>query len=224
MSKKRQDKKVKAVIFDMDGLLFDTEILYIKVWEHVLASRDLPITIADVKKTLGLNREQSLRFYVKLLKDVHLIEEIRTLRAQLFQEVLAKEGIKCKPGVLEVLDYCKNNQIKTALATSTSQIDALQTIAQAGLDYDFDIMIFGDMVSKSKPDPEIFNRAADLLDIDKQYCVVCEDSYNGVLAANRAQIDVVWVEDLVDLRNNPDIFYDFAPKQLDEMIEYYWGE
>lgn len=192
--------QIKAVIFDMDGLLIDSEALYLRSWEKVLSEHDFPMQLSDVYKTIGMTSEASARYYLSLLKDLHLVQKARTLREEAFWNLLKTEGMPVKAGVLQVFDHLKLNGIAMAVATSTTKEKALMVLSYANIDPSiFDVMVFGDMIEKSKPNPDIFLYAQTQLNMEKQHCVIFEDSYNGVLAANRAGIKAIWVKDLIDL-------------------------
>ena len=141
---------------------------------------------------------------------------------QVFLAMAQTGAVQLKPGIRELLDYCKQKGIATALATSTYQTFAkiyTQSI-QGFSESDFDVRIFGDMATHGKPDPEIFNLAQQALKISKEECLILEDSHYGIMAANRAGINVAWIKDMVDLNQYSDIQIDLIFETAYEVKEW----
>lgn len=176
-------KKVKAVIFDQDGLMFDTERLALEGWEAVAQSygicpgkdffRDLKGTKQDkVKEALireyGAELDYDTMFRGKREYSYRWIEE---------------HGVPVKPGLCELLAYLRTHGIMRAVATASSRKWTQSNVKDAGIDRCFDAYIYGDMVTEAKPDPAIFLLAAAKLGIEPGECLVLEDSFNGIRAA-----------------------------------------
>ncbi len=203
---------IKAVIFDMDGTLIDSEKNYIVAWQKAVKQHQFHLTYQDLLGICGISSKEELDYLYKRLKSMDLVYLAIESSKQIFL-AMAQEGmVKFKPGIKELLEFCKQKGISVALATSTYQPLArkyIDYIAEYSDSY-FDVLIFGDMASNGKPDPEIFNLAQQALNVSKEECLILEDSHYGIMAANRAGIKVAWIKDMVDLANHPEIHIDLT--------------
>ncbi len=187
---------LKAVIFDMDGLMIDTEKLLVKYWleaahdygyelkrEHIIGIRSLSAKYAIPK--LQKEAGQDFDYY-----------KVRNKRMQMMNEHIETYGLEEKPGLGELLDYLKQNHYLTAVATAT---DPERTKKYLGslhrLSY-FDEIVCASMVQNGKPAPDIYLEAAGRLNVLPSECMALEDSPNGILSAYRAGMYPVMVPDL----------------------------
>lgn len=188
--------KVKAVIFDQDGLMFDTERLSVEAWGVV--GKKYGISVGE--EFFDLVRGSKPDVVRGLLREMcgpdfdveHFLEEKRLFS----YEQIKKDGVPVKPGLKELLTYLKERGIRTAVATSSSRHWTEQNVKGAGIDGFFDAYAFGEMVTHAKPDPEIFYLAADMLGEKPEECIVLEDSFNGINAALNGGFLAVMVPDL----------------------------
>ncbi|HEX3039995.1 MAG TPA: HAD family phosphatase [Caproiciproducens sp.] len=189
---------IEAVVFDMDGILFDTERLWGEAWKH--ASTKLGCTDASVlkPKAMGMNWTQLKQFFYESLGPDFPYEEYMKLAMEDMAENIEKNGLPVKPGLYELLDYLKRNGYKIAVATSTERMRAMKYFGKAGIKDYFDGILCGDMVEIGKPDPDIYLKAAALIQIEPQKCMALEDSPNGLISANRAGMKTVMVPDTVE--------------------------
>ena len=203
--------KKELVIFDMDGLLIDTERLNVYSWERAFIECEISSDSQYIRQMVGLGSEQFKAKMIELLGSEDEFQRIRNYREKILWEHIDQNGVSIKQGALPLLMHLKNKGIQTALGTSTTQSRARLLLNAAKLDYAFDYEVFGDSVAQTKPSPDIFNRIVEMAKVDKKACVILEDSLNGVLSANTANIDVIWIEDMMDLRQNTKIklFADF---------------
>ena len=189
--------KPKLVIFDMDGLMLDTEPLAIAGWK--VAARELNVTIPDelAKSVIGFNRD---------LCKTHMLEALghnfdyETALALIHKDVdrhFNEHGVPLKPGLIQLLDKLDELGIKKAVATSTAYNRAIHKLTLAGIAHRFYAIIGGDMVANSKPAPDIFLKAAQACNTAPDDCIVLEDSNPGAEGANRAGMRVIVVPDLV---------------------------
>jgi len=191
------NQMIKAVVFDMDGILFDTEKLTVEGWKQ--ASKELGCSdITDIiGKIMGLKTTVQKEYFNQTFGESFPYDEFIRLGRKYSDAHIAKHGVPLKPGVYELLDYLKNNHYQIAAATSTSRVCVMAYFKSAKITEYFEQIICGDMVEKSKPDPDIYLKAADALKIAPEYCMALEDSPNGLTSAYRAGMKTVMVPDLV---------------------------
>jgi HAD superfamily hydrolase (TIGR01509 family) len=189
---------IEAVIFDMDGLMFDTEILSFACWKTAAAKYGFEISEGLYLQTLGQTVEKDQEIYAEHFGEDFPFEAIKNERYKLGNEYFRTNTVPIKDGLLELLAYLKNHHYKTAVATSTSREIALSLIEKAGVMKFFDDIVCGDEVINSKPNPEIFLTAALKLGASPERCMVLEDSESGITAAYRAGMRPVLIPDLKD--------------------------
>ena len=189
-------KQVQAVIFDMDGVIFDSERLVIECWEEVAAKHNIPDIVEICMRVQGNNREETgKRFREKYGKDFPY-ETYKKEVTALFLDRYGEGRLPMKPGVVEILKELRRNNIPLALASSTRSDIVKLEMAEANLLPYFDAVLGGDMVPNSKPEPDIFMAAADALQVEPKCCYVLEDSHNGIRAAYRAGMHPIMVPDM----------------------------
>lgn len=192
----------RLYIFDMDGLLLDTETLYQQFWFKVLQEKNIDITREELRKIIGMSYDQAKNYFLNYVDTEEEFIELRQRREVYFWEHVENIGMPLREGADQILSYLKENNIKTALITSTEEQRAKKLMNIAGLNHTFDYMVFSNMVTKTKPDPEMYHYLEKLTDIDKREWIVFEDSYSGLKAANNAGVDVVWIKDLAILMDD----------------------
>ncbi len=180
-----------AVIFDMDGVLFDSESVYIRGYIKYASE------YADIEETcmacIGANGRRTKEIFLEKYGDEFPFDSY-------YQKVKAyvrSHPIPLKDGAVEILKFLKEKNIPLALASSTSTESVMKMLRDADLLKFFDKVICGDMVSHSKPHPEIFLRAGEELGYAPDHCYVIEDSYNGIRAAYNAAMIPVMVPDVL---------------------------
>ena len=189
-------KQVQAVIFDMDGVIFDSERLVIECWEVVAAKHNIPDIVEICMRVQGNNREETgKRFREKYGKDFPY-ETYKKEVTALFFDRYGEGRLPMKPGVVEILKELRRNNIPLALASSTRSDIVNLEMAEANLLPYFDAVLGGDMVPHSKPEPDIFLAAAAALQVEPKCCYVLEDSHNGIRAAYRAGMHPIMVPDM----------------------------
>ena len=197
MLKKPDSLSLQAVIFDMDGVIFDTEHLAMRLW--IQAADELGISgIAEVyPSVIGTNTTRTHEILAERYDASFPWEDFDSRIRTLYHEHYEREGLPVKPGVPELLSSLAANHVPLALASSTHSDLVRRELRDAGfLDY-FDVVIGGDMVTHSKPHPEIFLRAAEALHAAPENCYVIEDSFNGIRAAAAAGAHPLMVPDLL---------------------------
>lgn len=213
---------IKALIFDLDGTLIDSEEKYIDAWQKAVDQHQFNLTHQDLLGICGISVKEEIDYLYKRLQSMDKVQLAIESSKQVFL-MMAKQGhVSLKPGIRQLIDYCRKKGIATALATST-----YQPLARKYIDYideyhdsDFDVLIFGDMATHGKPDPEIFELAQKALNIPKEDCLILEDSHYGIMAANRAGIKVAWIKDMVDQSLRDDIHIDVSFDTAFELLDW----
>jgi HAD superfamily hydrolase (TIGR01509 family) len=189
-------RKAQAVVFDMDGLLFDTEAIYRDAAIAVAREAGYQLPLDFYLATIGLPGETTRARFVELLGTTFDFDGFWTASKERFQEATIAQ-LYLKAGVVELLDILDELQLPRAIATSSRHEDARHHLDTHGLHDRFHaIVAHGDYV-QGKPEPDPFLKAADLLGVDPAHCLALEDSHNGVRAASRAGMMTVMVPDLL---------------------------
>jgi HAD superfamily hydrolase (TIGR01509 family) len=187
-----------GVIFDMDGLMLDTERPMIGLWIAASEKSGWNIESGDVEKTLGLSERATEAFFLQEYGSRFPYQEIRAETGRLTDELFEREGIAHKPGLLTLLDHLAAIGLPLAVATSSDRDAALWKLKKAGIDGRFAALVCGDEVENSKPAPDIFLRAAARLGMDPSACAGFEDSPAGLTGLAAAGIRPVFIKDLVE--------------------------
>lgn len=209
---------MKAVIFDMDGVLFDTESLCMKAWDY--AGEKLGIGPAGymVLKTLGVNAQTAIGILKKEFGEDFNAEKFKKIGRDFSYDYFEKHGMPMKKGVTDILDYLTNKKYKIALASSTSTKSVMHHLNDTKIKDYFDVIVCGDQVERSKPEPDIYIKAAELLGLPPKACYAVEDSKNGLLSAHRAGCQVIMVPDLWQGDDETDSFILAKCSDLNEVI------
>lgn len=218
--------KYQAVIFDMDGLLLDTELLYIELCEELTAELGYPLPREAFIKCIGRDDRDSAVVFRSYAGEDFPAEYVRTEMVGRIQRAIEMRGAPTKPGATEILTRLHEAGIPTSIATSTYRDSAEFRIASAGWTGLFDTFTFGNEVKVGKPAPDVFLLAASRLGAEPSRCVVLEDSFNGLRAARAAGMTSVWVPDLLTAQTNPEIvpYADHIVKDLYEACELLFAE
>lgn len=190
-----KDICIKGILFDMDGVILDTEKLYTRFWQEAANALGYPMTKEQAMGLRSLNREFGAAKMQSYFDVPVNYEEVRNKRIELMNAFIEKEGVELKPGIRELLTYLKEKGIKTAIATSSPIERTEKYLASVGLTGAFDRIISGYMVQKGKPEPDIYELAAKEIGLTPQECLAIEDSPSGLLSASRANCYPVMIPD-----------------------------
>lgn len=187
---------LQGVIFDMDGLMLDTEKLLLRFWCEAAAETGYKMEkkhVLSIRSLAAKYAEPKLKEYFGENFDYH---KVRARRKELMSAYIQEKGIETKKGVRELLVFLKERGIKTAVATATDLERTEKYLKSVDLLKYFDKIVCGTMVENGKPEPDIYLKAAKELKLSPESCIALEDSPNGILAAYRAGCMPVMVPDL----------------------------
>ena len=188
--------KIKGAVFDMDGLLIDTEKLYLKFWKQAAADYGYDMKDEHVFAIRSLARKYSVPKLKGFFGEDFPTEDVRKRRTELINAYIEENGIEIKKGMRELISYLKENGIKCAVATATAR-DRTELYLRKIDAFDlFDAVICGDMVTNGKPEPDIYITAAANLGLKPEECAAFEDSPNGIRSAYAAGCHAIMIPDL----------------------------
>ncbi|MBN3572368.1 HAD family hydrolase [Vibrio neptunius] len=188
--------KIQAAIFDMDGLLLDTERVCMRVFKQACVNVNLPFYEDVYLSIIGRNSAGIEKIFRAAYGDD--LDKLHNEWRRNYDAIVKHQPIPVKDGVVELLEWLKQQQIPTAVATSTQRDVAEVKLRLAGLDSYFDSLTCGCEVSVGKPDPEIYLLAADRVNAHAEHCIAFEDSNNGVKSAVAANMTTYQIPDLVE--------------------------
>ncbi len=192
----KRNSNFKAAIFDLDGLILDTETVSFLGWKRAMADFGYCLDDATYHKIIGLNIPDMQQVFYDAFGTDFPLEKVCQNRLSYIYEHFDSHGIKIKPGLCEILDFLDKAELLKAVATSSSTESAKRKLTVTALLDRFDYLVCGDQVRKGKPAPDIFLDAAEHLKVRPQDCIVFEDSENGVRAAHAAGMTVIMVPDV----------------------------
>jgi beta-phosphoglucomutase len=182
-----------ALIFDMDGLVLDTEPTYFAAWQQAVKAMGYQLAPDSFKILSGYHYHQvETQLQAWLGQDFNL-HTFKQLGAECWRNYVREHGITVKTGVVALLDYAEQQGIPVCLATNSWAVYARHCLATAGLTQRFPLIVTGDDVERVKPAPDIFLKAAERMQVDIHQCVVFEDSHTGIVAASASCAYSVYV-------------------------------
>lgn len=187
---------IKGVLFDMDGVVLDTEKLYARFWAEAAHALGYPMTYEQALGMRSLNGDAGQRKLESYFGPGVSRKVMRDKRVELMDAFVAEHGVEAKPGVLQLVDYLKAQGIRVAIATSSPLARAKKYLDGLGLTEKFDCICSGHDVAHGKPEPDIYLHAAACLGLKPENCLAIEDSPAGIESAYRAGCMPVLVPDL----------------------------
>jgi HAD superfamily hydrolase (TIGR01509 family) len=209
---------IQAVIFDMDGVLFDTERLGLV--QQLKACREVgfPVTEELIKRTMGSSMAAGREILLDALGREFPYEKMIERWTEHMYEDMALNGIPQKPGIQELLGVLKEKGMKTAVATSNNRSIVEDYMKMAGMENSFDEVVCGDSIKRSKPAPDIYLAAAEKLGTEPSKCMGVEDSANGVKSVRAAGMVSVMVPDLIPFTQALSPYVDHCVPTLKDII------
>ena len=191
---------IKAVLFDLDGTLLDTEKYFRICWPKAFEHFGYKMSDQDALSLRSLGRPFAPEILKKMSGDPDFdYEAVRSYRSKLMEETIAKNGLQLKSGAIEILNFLKEKGIVRAVATASPKDRSERYLAKAGILEYFDRVISATMVKNGKPAPDIYQYACQELGFAAEDCLAVEDSPNGVLSASRAGCKTVYIPDQTSL-------------------------
>ena len=210
----------KAVIFDMDGVIFDTEKVYLDIWIEVFEKYGYKMTKELYVNVMGTGRKNVIKTFLENFGDDLPIEKMYEEKDNQLFYIIENQGIPLKEGVKELFSMLKEKNYKIALATSAKRERVEKQIKDKWLKESFDAIVCGDDVEKGKPSPDIFLKAAKKIDVEPEKCFVVEDSPAGIKAAFSGGMKGIHVEDLKAADEDILKYCEKNFKNLQEIKEY----
>ncbi len=190
------EKKISAVVFDMDGVLLDTERLCLIVWKKIAEKYKLENVEEVYHRTIGRTTADTKLIVAETYPQIDVEEVYGELR-QVMHCTIAEDGLPVKPYAEDILKALKEKGVPIALASSTRQVTVEAQLQMAGFLQYFDAVIGGDTIENSKPAPDIYLAACKRLNVSPENAAAVEDSFNGVRSANAAGLYTFMVPDLL---------------------------
>lgn len=187
---------IHGVLFDMDGVVLDTEKLYARFWAEAAHALGYPMTYEQALGMRSLNSAAGQAKLESYFGPGVSRAEMRKKRVELMDAYVVQFGVEAKPGIHELLDYLKGQGIRTAIATSSPMERAKSYLDSLGLTAKFDCICSGHDVAQGKPAPDIYLKAAASIGVPPANCLAIEDAPAGILSAYRAGCWPVLVPDL----------------------------
>lgn len=210
----------KAVVFDMDGVIFDSERAVMQCWKEVASRHNIPDIEKAILACTGTTMVRTREIMLNLYGADFPYDEYARESSVIFHSRYDGGRLPMKPGVKELLTFLKEHDKKIALASSTRQQVVTDELRDAGIIEYFDRIICGDMVSRSKPAPDIFLKACEELNVSPSDSYAIEDSYNGIRAAHAGGLHPIMVPDLLPADEEMQSLAEIVLPNLTSVKEY----
>lgn len=210
----------KAVVFDMDGVIFDSERAVMQCWKEVASRHNIPDIEKAILACTGTTMVRTREIMLNLYGADFPYDEYARESSAIFHSRYDGGRLPMKPGVKELLTFLKERGKKIALASSTRQQVVTDELRDAGIIEYFDRIICGDMVSRSKPAPDIFLKACEELNVSPSDSYAIEDSYNGIRAAHAGGLHPIMVPDLLPADEEMQSLAEIVLPSLTSVMEY----
>lgn len=211
---------MKVVVFDMDGVIFDTEKLILNGWDLVGKKYHIQKAKETCQKCFGTTNDVSRDIFKQEYGADFEYDEYKEHVRTYFNDCIRRDGMPLKSGVVEILSYLRENNYKIGLASSTRVSVVRQELEMANIIHFFDDILGGDLLKRSKPYPDIYLKSCDNLKVDSKYAYAIEDSYNGIRAAHRAGMKAIMVPDMMPPTNEMKEISHSIQKNLFEVIQF----
>lgn len=188
---------MKAVVFDMDGVLFDTEKLCLDSWSHVAKEQGFEGMEEVFEQCIGLNANDTKNLILNYYGQDFPYDSFRVKASEWFWEYIRKKGLPIKTGVKKILPYLQQEGYQIGLASSTRYESVVACLKRADIIDYFSVIVTGDMIEHSKPQPDIYLLACKKLGVEPEEAYAIEDSPNGIRSASAAGMKAIMVPDML---------------------------
>lgn len=214
------EKMFEAVVFDMDGVIFDSERAVMECWMALADKYGIPDLKLHYFDCIGVNMAKSREIMKAAYGEEFPYDTYAKEASERFHAQYSENRLPMKPGVRELLDFLKVRKKKVALASSTRRKTVLKLLEAAGILEYFDAVVCGDMVTRSKPAPDIFLKACEEIGVKPDEAYAIEDSYNGITAAHAGGLHPIMVPDLLPANEKMEKLAEVILKDLLEVKDY----
>jgi mannitol-1-/sugar-/sorbitol-6-/2-deoxyglucose-6-phosphatase len=212
---------IEAVIFDMDGVLIDSEPLWRLAMIKGFSRFGMILTDEDCRKTTGHRLKEVILYWLEFhKKEMNLVSEIEEIIIVNLCQIINEKGTEIE-GVLSVLEFLKSKNIKVGLATSSSNLLMNTVLEKLQIHSFFSTMHSAEFLEHGKPHPEVFLKCANELRINPNKCLVIEDSINGMVAAKAAFMQVIVIPEIENFSNKKFELADYKLKNMNEVLELF---
>ncbi len=187
----------KAVVFDMDGVIFDSEKMILDIWVDLGKQHNIPNIEENMYKCLGVNAVETKQIFLRAYGEDFPYDTYTKEVSRRYHAKADGGELPMKPGVFELLAFLKENGYIIGLASSTREACVRQELADAGIIDYFQELTCGDMLKKSKPEPDIYLMACEKLGVEPGDAIAIEDSFNGIRSAYAAGMAPIMVPDII---------------------------
>lgn len=208
---------ISIIIFDMDGLMFDTERISISAWKKAGEKFGYNIEGKHVIETMGLYFENAGKIFKDYFGENFPFYRIRKLKEKYMFKYIEENGVPVKDGLYDLLNYLEQKNILKAVATSSERKKTERLLEMANIKNRFDYILCGDEITNGKPNPDIFIGLAHKANCCKSECLVLEDSENGIIAASKAEMKPVFIQDIKKL---PEDSKKFLFKEFKSLVKF----
>ena len=213
-------KDFDAVVFDMDGVIFDSERAVMNCWLEIAEKYGIENIEEPYYACTGVNAARTKEIMLEAYGDDFPYDEYATEASKMYHERYDGGRLPMKDGVFEILEFLKSNGKKIALASSTRRETVINQLRDAKiLDY-FDEVVTGDMVTRSKPAPDIFLLACEKIGVKPERAYAIEDSYNGIRSSSAGKLRPIMVPDLLPANDEMKALAESVQLNLIEVVEY----
>lgn len=213
---------MKAVFFDMDGVLIDSEMFYMKGTYDWISKKGFNGELEDTFRLIGTNMEGTYNLLYEMLNKKYTISEIEEENRKYFLEHPIDYKAILNPFVKEILIFLKEHKIKIAVCSSSPKKTIEKALKECEILEYFDFIVSSDEVEKSKPNPDVYLKACEVLKVSKEDAFVIEDSTMGIEAGKNANIKVIAIKDKFFGQDQTKADYIF--ENLGKVLEFFKGE